>query len=153
VGGVVQNIKLRLANPQSGADRYRNYYHTGQSFLFVPLYDVPLTGKCVLVEGEKKSIVVEQTLDDLNYRVVGLQSKTPNADVVKQLKEFEVIYLMLDPDAFDKVSEKSESAVERVTRILGKERCRIVSLPCKPDDGIIQYGLDPKRYINMAVRA
>ena len=152
VGGKVQNIKLRLANPASSRDRYRNYYSTGQSFLFVPLYDLPLEGKCVLVEGEKKAIVVEQTIDDMNYRVVGLQSKTPAQELISQLKGFDVIYLALDPDA--SIKDKSgESAVERMTRMIGRERVRIIDFPCKPDDGIIQHGLDPMKYVRMARKA
>lgn len=149
VGAKVQNIKLRLANPSTGHDRYRNLYSTGQSFLFVPRYDHPLVGKCVLVEGEKKAIVMEQTLDDVKYRVVGLQSKTPAQELIEQLKGFDAIYLALDPDA--KIKDKSgESAIERLTRMIGRERIRIVDFPCKPDDGIVQHGLDPKRYIGMA---
>ena len=156
VGGVVQNIKLRLANPRESRDRYRNFYSMGQSFLFVPLYDLPLEGVGVLVEGEKKSIVMEQKLDNPKYRVVGLQSKTPSEEVVSQLKKFEAIYLWLDPDAnnieYDKSGRIMETANERMVRILGKERVRIVDCPIKSDDGILQ-GMNPMNYIRMAKKA
>lgn len=151
-GSVVQNIKLRLANPQSPRDRYRNFYKTGQSFLFVPLHDLPLQGKCVLVEGEKKAIVLEQTLDDVNYRVVGIQSKMPDPLLFKQLRDFEAVYIWLDPDAFRKESKSEESAVEYVSRIVGKERSVIVDCPVKLDDGIIQ-GMNPWGFIKMGKRA
>lgn len=153
VGGVVQNIKLRLANPPDTGSRYRNYYSTGQSFLFVPLYDLPLKGTCVLVEGEKKAIVMEQTLNDPNLRVVGLQTKTPAPELFSQLKDFELVYVWLDPDGMVKENKSKESAVEYVTRMIGKERVRVVPCPVKSDDGIIQHGLEPKKFIQMARRA
>lgn len=149
VGGVVQNIKLRLANPPSPGSRYRNYYSTGQSFLFVPLYDLPLKGAGVIVEGERKAIVVEQTINNPKYRVVGIQSKTPAPELFSQLKDLDPIYICLDPDAAVKEGKNQESAVEYVTRLVGKDRARIVNLPMKPDDGIIQHGMDIMKFIQM----
>lgn len=158
VGGVVQNIKMRVLNPRSGADRYRNFYSIGNSFAFVPMYDLPLKGTGVVVEGEFKAIIMQQKLDqiDVDYRVVGLQSKTPDSSVVECMKDLDCIYLWLDPDAHVKenVAGKNpkfvESAVEYVTRILGKERVRVVYYQEKCDDGIVKYGLDPKRYFAQA---
>lgn len=152
VGGVVQNIKLRIANPREASDRYRNYYPMGSSFLFVPNYDLELKGACVLVEGEKKAALLEQTLDDPDYRVVGLQTKSPASELFDQLKDFEVVYIALDPDAFQRNGKEKETAVERITRMIGKERSRIVHFPCKPDDGILA-GMNPRPFIRMAERA
>lgn len=152
VGGVVQNIKLRMANPQYDYDRYRNFYHSGRSFLYVPLYDLPLTGAGVVVEGEFKSAVVEQHLDDVSYRVVGIQSKTPDSELLAELKDLDPIYLCLDPDAFIREDKQKETAVERMTRLLGRERVLIVDLPCKPDDGINE-GMELKKFLRMAKRA
>lgn len=152
VGGFVQNIKLRMADPKEPRDRYRNYYESGRSFLYVPLYDLPLTGAGVVVEGEFKAAVVEQHLDDVNYRVVGLQSKTPDAELVSELKDLDPIYLCLDPDAFIREDKQKETAVERMARLLGKERVLIVDLPCKPDDGINE-GMELMRYMKMSRKA
>lgn len=152
VGGVVQNIKLRLANPKEDRDRYRNYYPMGSSFLFVPQYSLPLEGACVLIEGEKKSALMEQTLDDPAYRVVGVQTKTPAPELFEQLKNFEVIYIALDPDAFEKVGKQKETAVEYCVRMVGKDRARIVHFPCKPDDGILA-GMNPRPFLRMAEKA
>lgn len=152
VGAIVRNIKLRVANPRVPRDRYRNFYSMAQSFLFIPLYDVPLYGAGVIVEGEYKAIVVEQHLDNVNYRVVGLQSKTPSAELFGELKDLDPVYIALDPDASEKVDKQKESAVEYVTRIVGKERARIVELPVKPDDGIIQ-GMNMWNFIRMAKKA
>jgi len=153
VGGVVQNIKLRILNPRQENDRYRNYYKAGRSYLFVPLYDLPLTGAALIVEGEKKSIIVEQKLDDIGIRVVGVQSKKPNPDVLDELKDCDPVYIGLDPDAFICGDKSGESAVQYVSRIVGKERARIVKFPCKPDDGINEHGLEPMKFINMARKA
>lgn len=150
VGGVVQNIKLRILNPQTGADRYRNFYAVGSSFLFVPAYDLPLRGAGVLVEGEFKAMVMEQKLDDVGLRVVGLQSKTPSAAIFENLKDLDPIYVWLDPDAKEREAKGKESAVEYVTRMVGKERVRVVDCPVKSDDGIVKFGLEPKSYLRMA---
>lgn len=152
VGGVVQNVKIRVTNPRHDRDRYRNLYPMGQSFLFIPRYEEPLRGTGILVEGEKKAIVLEQKLDDPRLRVIGLQTKTPDPSLFSQLKDLEVIYIFLDPDANVREGKSRESAVEYVTRLSGKDRARIVDCPVKLDDGIIQ-GLDPKKYLRMARKA
>lgn len=157
VGGVVQNIKLRILNPKCNQDRYRNFYQMGNSFLFVPLYDLPLTGAGIIVEGEFKSIVLEQTLNDPKYRVVGVQSKSPDPEIFEQLKGLDPIYIWLDPDAFriecDLEGKSRETAVERMVRLVGKERSLIVKCPCKVDDGIVEKQMEPKKFLSMAKRA
>lgn len=153
VGGVVQNIKLRVLNPKNGADRYRNFYAMGSSFLFVPLYDLPISGAGIIVEGEKKAIVLEQTLNNPSLRVVGIQSKTPSPTIFAELKNLDPVYVWLDPDAKVREKDGKETAVEYVTRMVGKERARIVDCPIKVDDGIVKYGLEPRAYLRMARKA
>lgn len=157
VGGVVQNIKLRVTNPKTSADRYRNWYESGQSYLHIPLYDLPLVGAGIIVEGEFKGDVLEQTLDDVKYRVVSVQSKTPSHELFGQLKDLDPVYIWLDPDAFiaefDKNGKPRETPVERMVRIIGKDRSRVVNSPIKVDDGIVKYGLNPMSYIRMARKA
>jgi hypothetical protein len=150
VGGIVQNIKMRVLTPRSDNDRYRNIYKTGEQYLFVPLYDLPLSGAGVVVEGEKKAIVLEQELDDINLRVVGVQSKKPDPRLFEQLQDLDPIYVWLDPDAFQADDKSGESAVDYVARHIGKERVRIVKAPVKVDDGINMYDLDPKKYLKIA---
>lgn len=150
VGSVVQNVKIRLTNPRTDRDRYRNLYPMGQSYLFVPRHDQPLKNTVILVEGEKKAIVLEQYLDNPNLRVVGLQTKTPAPELFSQLNQVEIAYIFLDPDAFEKENKAKESAVEYVTRMIGRQRARIVDAPVKIDDGIVKYGVDPKKYLRMA---
>jgi hypothetical protein len=157
VGGIVQNVKLRVTNPRTSADRYRNWYETGQSYLYVPLYDLPLVGKGVVVEGEFKADIVEQTLDDPSYRVTGIQSKSPSEEVLEQLKDLDPVYIIPDPDCFnvgyDAKGKRLETAVERLVRLIGKERSMIVQVPEKVDDGIVNHNLDIKSYINNARKA
>lgn len=148
-GGIVQNIKLRVTNPRHDRDRYRNLYPMGQSFLFIPRYEEPMSGTGILVEGEKKAIVLEQFLDNPKARVIGLQTKTPAPELFEQLKDFHTLYIFLDPDASLREKQSRETAVEYVTRLVGKDRARIVDCPVKLDDGIMQ-GVDPKKYLRMA---
>jgi hypothetical protein len=150
VGGVVQNVKIRVTNPRCSADRYRNWYKSGRSYLYVPMYDLPLTGTGIVVEGEFKAVVLEQTLDNPNMRVVGVQSKAPSPEVLHELKDLDPIYVWLDPDAHFKEAKGKESAVDYVSRILGKDRVRVVTCPVKVDDGIVRYGLDVKSYLKNA---
>jgi len=152
VGSVVQNVKIRVTNPRHDRDRYRNLYAMGQSFLFIPRHEEPLKGTGILVEGEKKAVVLEQTLDNPKARVVGLQTKTPAPELFSQLKDLDPIYIFLDPDAKEKENKAKESAVEYVTRMVGAERARIVDCPVKLDDGIVNEGLDPRKYLRMAQR-
>lgn len=156
VGGVVQNIKLRVATPREGRDRYRNYYPMGASHLFVPLYDMPLSGAGVIVEGEFKAIVMEQALDDIDLRVVGVQTKTPAPELFSQMIGLDPVYVWLDPDAsvaeIGKDGKPRETAVQYVTRLLGKERVRVVDCPVKCDDGILQ-DMNPMSFIRMARKA
>lgn len=153
IGGGVNNIKLRIANPRNSGDRYRNYYPTGQSSLFIPMHDIQLdSGSGLIIEGEYKSIVVAQELDSVDMHIVGVQTKTPAPELFEQLANLEPIYIGLDPDAFVKEKKAKETPVQRLTNIIGKERTRIIEWPCKPDDGILQ-GMRPEPYIRMAKKA
>ena len=152
VGNVVNEVKLRVLNPKSTADRYRSWYKTRTTSLYLPMHDMAIENKAIIIEGEFKSAKVAQTIDTLDYTVVGVQSKKPDAQILKDLAHCEVVYLGLDPDAFEK-DKNGESAVEYCTRELGRERVRIIEFPCKVDDGIIEHGLDPMRYIRMARKA
>jgi hypothetical protein len=115
-----------------------------------------LRGAGVIVEGEFKADVLEQTLNNPSLRVVGLQSKTPSPIIFEQMKNLDPVFVWLDPDAFNVEivdGKPRETAVERITRMIGKERVRIVNCPVKVDDGIVKYGLEPNSYLRMARKA
>ena len=149
-GDVVNEVKLRVVSPRTQNDRYRAWYKTRKTSLYVPMHDVPIGNKVLVIEGEFKAAKVNAHIPTTDITVVGVQSKKPDTSVFDELSDCELIYLGLDPDAFDKVNNEDESAVEYCTRVLGRERVRIVQFPCKPDDGIVKYGLEPINYINTA---
>lgn len=151
--GRVNQVKLRTINPKYVNDRYRNYYEKVGTKLYVPLHDMPIKDCAVVIcEGEFKAGLMEQTLDNLKLRCVGIPSKTPSPDIFEIIKDVEPVYIWLDPDAFEKEVKQSQSAVGRMVDVLGRERARIVKCPIKSDDGILQ-GMSPMNYIRMARKA
>ena len=155
VGDKVNEVKMRVLNPRSDADRYRAWYKTKTTSLYIPLHDLPIGNVAAVIEGEFKSALVCEKLDNLKISIVGVQSKKPDAQVFQNLSHCEIVYLGLDPDAFvpqyNQKGERLENAVEYCTRLIGKERVRIIEFPCKPDDGILK-GMNPMSYIKMARR-
>ena len=93
---------------------------------------------------------MEQALDNPGYRVVGVQSKAPSQSVVEQLKDLELIYVWLDEDAFIREGKGKETPVERICRMLGRERVRVVQSSVKCDDLIVQHKVNPWNYLRMA---
>jgi hypothetical protein len=152
VDGSVNEVKMRVLNPKTQADRCRALYKTRTTSLYHPLHDMPIENRVLVVEGEFKAAKVRTAIDDLGISVVGVQSKKPDPQVFKDLKNCEVVYLGLDPDGFEK-DKNGESAVEYCARELGRERVRIVAFPCKPDDGIVDHGMDVMRHLKMSKKA
>lgn len=148
--GAVQNIKMRVLNPQDDGDRYRNKYRTQESYLYVPLHEFPLEGIGILFEGEKKATVAE-IYNPTQYRCMAVQSKRPDPAIFEQLKEMELIYLWPDPDAFN-IEKGGGRAIDFWTNHIGPERVRVIRCPIKVDDGIVKYGLDMSKYIRLAVK-
>jgi hypothetical protein len=148
----VQNIKIRVLNPTNENDRYRNWYKTGEHYFYMPLHDIEFSGGgVILVEGEKKAIVAEEN-NPTTYRVIGMQSKRPDPDLFSLLDDCEPIYVIPDPDAFQR-DKNGGRGVDYLTSQIGKERARIVRLPVKLDDGIVQHNLNLAHYIKNAVKA
>lgn len=146
----VKNIKMRVLQNRDDGDRYRNVYKTGESYLYVPMHDVPLCGKGILFEGEKKAAVAEAHMQSF-FRCMAVQSKRPDPAIFDEMREMELIYLWPDPDAFQREKNGSR-AIDYWVHHLGKERVRIVQCPVKVDDGIVKYGLDIEKYLRMAVK-
>lgn len=128
------NIKLRVLNPRSTADRYRNIYKTGRSVPFVAFNQLK-SDTLVLVEGEKKAMVVAQWSEQ-KYQVVGLPSVTPNEELLARYDRYGKVIVCLDPDA--KVEDgNGHSPLKRLVKALGRE-VAWVDLPDKVDDMIIR---------------
>lgn len=151
--GRVNQVKLRVIDPKYPNDRYRNYYEKVGTRLYVPLHDMPLKSCAVVVcEGEFKSALMEQTLDDLSLRCVGVPSKTPSPEIFDAIRDVDLVYLWLDPDAAERENGNPQSATDRMVEVLGRERVRVVQCPVKSDDGILQ-GMNPRNYIRMSRKA
>lgn len=145
------NVQYRLQEPPPGAGKYRQT--TGlPAAMFRTEPEQALTGAVLVVEGAIKSIVLYQHLGsaplDFPLSIVGIPSKTPSASMLQELKDAEVVYIGLDPDAYD-------GSAQRMGQKLGRDRVRYVHFPAKPDDLIVQYGLDGdalKKYLRAATR-
>lgn len=126
------NIRMRLVNPPDEGGKYRPYKSGLPASLFIAEPERKIENKTLVVEGEIKSMVSFITADDPNLQVVGLPGKNPSEKIVEKLKDCDPLYLCLDPDADPKY----------VASQFGKERVRIIELPEKIDDLILDNDLD-----------
>lgn len=145
------NIQYRLTAPAPGAGKYRQTAKLPAA-MFRTEPEQPLTGAVLIVEGAKKAIVCYTHLGGSplgsQLAIVGIPSKTPSAAMLAELDGAEVVYIGLDPDAYD-------GSAQRVGAKLGADRVRYVHFPAKPDDLIVEYGLDAdalKKYLRAATR-
>lgn len=118
----IVNIHYRLLNPPPGIGKYR-YEHGIPAREF---YAVPgLTGKAFVCEGAKKAMVTHRFIREyLDHQVIGLPGCTPSEGVLERLKEFDEIWLGLDPGC--------EAQAKKFKKAL--PQTRIMTLPDKPDD-------------------
>ena len=130
----LRNVKVRVLNPKSSADRYRKLYKTGDDGAF---WTNPMlkTDVCLMVEGEKKAMVGYAHVPE-GVQVVGLPSKTPSKTTLAQFASFKKIYLCLDPDA------RQDGSINKAVQELGKFRTYVINLPGKVDDMIVHNSLD-----------
>lgn len=162
--GRMENIKLRMANPRSDDERFRNLYKSGCQHLYTPVHSgQERMNKCVVLEGEVKAAVGHawgRLPKDI--RVHGVQSKQPESRVLRKLDDYEVVYLAFDPDAYrrseyvdTKTGEVLEGkiAIMEVARLIGFERVRLVLPPgnTKFDDAMLK-GYNFNNAINMAIK-
>jgi len=123
-GGTLENIRHRLVNPDGG--KYRPHIAGLGTQLFNRDNAERARSSIVITEGEKKSMVLDQT----GIRSVGILGsrnfKTSWFDLLKQ----DTIYVALDPDA--------EEHAYRLAALFDG-RGRVVSLPFKADDMIVKH--------------
>ena len=124
--GTLLNIRHRLVGADS--DKYRPHMAgLGVQLFNADYLDEP--GESILiVEGEKKSIVVAQ-LGIPNVGIVGKRSFMK--DWLTEFGRFQTVYIALDPDA-------TESAY-RLGALFG-ERARVARMPVKIDEAVFRYG-------------
>lgn len=154
LGGQIENVKIRVANPKDSSDRYRNLYKAGCQSLYVPMQENGIKNKVIVMEGEKKAdtVCIYTYLPD-EYQVVGVQSSMPEKRVLKMLEPAEVVYLALDPDCY-RQNEAGVVPALRVAEQIGKKKCRLVIPPrdTKFDDAIL-LGFKFENALNMAQSA
>ena len=123
------NIRHRLLAETEIKGKYRPEREGLPLGLFHADPAMPLEGRVLVWEGEFKAAVLYVTDPDLN--VIGLPGCNPSKELLKKFDKCDTIWLGLDPGA------NPNSIVNE----LGRERVRIVDLPEKADDMILEYGL------------
>lgn len=154
LGGRIENVKIRVANPKNSNDRYRSLYKSGCQSLYVPMMDEKIKNRVIVMEGEKKAdaaLMYTNLTDEM--QVVGVQSSMPEKRVLKMLEPAEVVYLAFDPDCYRR-NKAGVVPVLRTAEQIGKKKCRLVLPPgdVKFDDAILQ-GYKFNNALNMAVSA
>ena len=150
--GGIENITLRIEKPESSNDRYRRLYKSKAQHLYSPTRE--RKNKIVLMEGEiKAAIAAIYSKLPSDMVVYGVQSKSPERRLLKQLDFAEVIYIAFDPDAYVPEKTNKRIAAIEVGKTLGMERVRFVIPPkgVKFDDAIVR-GFRFENAINMAVK-
>lgn len=160
----IENIKLRVANPLHDNDRYRNYYKSGSQHLYKPLHKTSYKQHAILLEGEIKAAValIRGNCNQERYDIYGVQSKQPEARLLKKLESFDCVYIAFDPDAYRRAQyidrgtgevKDGKIAVVEVAKQIGLERVRFVLPPrgIKFDDAILQ-GYNFANAVRMAIK-
>lgn len=126
--GELWNIRHRLIGGDQG-DKYRPHMAGLPAILFNADYlAAEDTARILITEGEKKSIIAAQS----GFQNVGIMGKSGfKASWAEKFDHFQRVYVALDPDATDRAVE--------IARLFGN-RGRVVLLPAKLDDLIVNYG-------------
>lgn len=152
-GWECNGIKHRILAPLPGheSDKYRPDVAGIPSSPFFANPDVT-TGDLLLVEGEIKAMVACITGDMPHMQTAGLPGKVPDASLFDKFERYGSIYLLLDPDAFERPSPDRPSGVERAIGILGIDRVAVIQLAMKVDDAVAK-GVINKDGIKRMIRA
>jgi hypothetical protein len=128
-GGKLYNIRHRIANPPDGG-KYRPHMAGLPAMIFnaddLLRYD---EGRILILEGEKKSMVVSQETGLPNIATMGKQSF--KAGWAGKLAKFQQVYVCYDPDA-------KEQAYQ--TARLFNGRGHVMHLHVKADDFFTRWG-------------
>ena len=141
-------IRNRLLDPLDPGDKYRPEFKNLPSGVFIAERDAMPKTKAILIEGELKAMTTYITLDSLEYYVVGTPGKRPSQELFGILDNCEVVYLILDPDAFEKDTKSGVTAVRRMVDFF-KDRARVIRLPGKVDDLILAGHLSQASLVSL----
>lgn len=147
----VMNIQFRLQQHPPKFGKYRPLYGIPVP-LFKTMPDEPLKGNVIVGEGAKKVMVLAQHLwaEGAQTNIVAVPSSMPSIDLLNELKDCDVVNVILDPDAYKWRKNKSgkllEPAINRAAKILyeanPEQLIRLVQVPVKIDDFFYIYGHD-----------
>lgn len=150
-GERIENIKMRVMQPNCKEDRYRSLYATQAQHYHLPNKDLKIGNKVILVEGEIKSDIVAMYAHlPSELTIIGTQGKGIGQRLLRKLENTELVYLALDPDAF-LPDLNGNVTVAQVARKVGIERTRFIPVNGKPDDMIMQ-GWNMLNAYNMAIK-
>jgi hypothetical protein len=155
LGGVVEQVKLRVTEAHHEKDRFRNLYKTNAQHPYFPMKDIKIENKVAIFEGEMKSCRVamakakSESLPN-DVQIIATQGKGVGARMVYKLEKAEVIYLCLDPDAFAP-NKNGDTTIMQAARKFGYDRVRIIPCRQKIDDAL-QAGFNLRNAFNMAVK-
>lgn len=122
------NIRHRLVSP-NGHGKYRPHMAGLPNMLF-NADDLNVESKFgLLLEGEKKTIVVKQETGIPSVGIMGMSSFS--SGWVKRFDNWEKTYICLDPDA--------DNRAEQIASLFNGKG-KIVTLPTKADDFFVVYG-------------
>ena len=125
-------MQYRLTAPPNPHDKYRFEAGLGAPYYMVRPSE-PISGQVIVCEGAKKAIVTA-AYTETTATVLAVPSKSGwrASGILGAVKDAERVWVILDPDA-EKEARDFGEAIGPVARI--------VSLPVKIDDGILNYGL------------
>lgn len=152
---VFKNIQYRLQDAINPKDRYRFESELKTTYYMVTPSQ-PITDKVIICEGAKKGMVlkIRAGLAD-DYTVLCVPSKVDFGGIAEAVKECGGIWVIPDPDAWTKpvnASQDWKPMPGRLAAVIGRT-IRVIRLPIKVDDGILQFNLDIKKYMGMAVKS
>lgn len=151
IGNIIEQVKLRVTEAKHKNDRFRNIYKTGNQHIYLPIKAESIQNKIAIFEGEMKSCQVAMRGNLPNdVQIIATQGKGIGARLVYALEKCEVIYVCLDPDAYEP-NAKGKTDIMMAVQKLGYNRTRIIPCKEKIDDAIIK-GFDLRSAYNMAVK-
>lgn len=136
-----KTLQYRLFNAQNPNDRYRFEYGLPADYYMTTPTD-PIGDQVVICEGAKKGIVTRINLTD--HTVLAVPAKGTWAGIIEAIKSCGCVYVILDPDA--------KVQAVKLARSIGPQ-ARIVRLPVKIDDAVIDYGMERSAFQNMLRQA
>lgn len=147
------SIRHRLSHP-NGHGKYR------PEFAGLPprLFDADsLQGKdindfylpkneAIIIEGEIKAVVIGDRIGCARCGIPGITNWRPEWS--KYFEAIKTVYIIPDPGL------KTEIRNQQIGRIAGSLKCQVIviSVPAKPDDLFVKYGISPERFLKYLER-